>query len=35
MTLDEVESWINTLKDELDLLRIEARQAFDLLAGHA
>jgi hypothetical protein len=35
ITLDEVESWINTLQDELDLLRVEARQAFDVLAGHA
>jgi len=35
MTLDDVESCINKLQDELDLLRVEARRAFDQLAGHA
>ena len=35
MTLDDVESCINKLQDELDLLRVEARRAFDPLAGHA
>jgi hypothetical protein len=35
LTLDELESAINTLQDELDLLRADARRAFDLTAGHA
>ena len=29
MTLDDVESCINKLQDELDLLRVEARRAFE------
>jgi hypothetical protein len=35
MTLDELESAINTLQDELDMLRADARRAFDPTAGHA
>jgi hypothetical protein len=35
MTLDELEGLINALQDELDLLRAEARRAFDSTAGHA
>jgi len=35
MTLDEIEGAINALQDELDLLRADARRAFDLTAGHA
>jgi hypothetical protein len=33
--LDELESAINTLQDELDMLRADGRRAFDLTAGHA
>ena len=33
MTLDELESAINTLQDELDMLRADARRTFDLTAG--
>src|SRR4051794_35895210 len=35
MTLDELESAINGLQDELDVLRADARRVFDLTAGHA
>ncbi len=36
MTLDALEGYINTLQDELDLLRVEARRAFSgANAGHA
>ena len=35
VTLDELEGQINGLQDELDLLRAEARRAFDGRAGHA
>jgi hypothetical protein len=35
MTLEELESAINTLQDELDVLRADARRAFDVTAGHA
>ena len=35
MTLDEIEGAINALQDALDLLRADARRAFDLTAGHA
>jgi hypothetical protein len=35
MTLDELEGQINALQDELDLLRADARRAFELSAGHA
>jgi hypothetical protein len=34
-TLDELESQLNVLQDELDLLRAEARRAFTGTAGHA
>jgi hypothetical protein len=35
MTLDELEGRINALQDELDLLRADARRAFEFTAGHA
>jgi hypothetical protein len=35
MTLDELESCINGLQDELDVLRAEARRAFTRSTGHA
>ena len=35
MTLDELESAINALQDELDVLRADARRAFTVSAGHA
>ena len=35
MILDELESAINALKDELDVLRADARRAFTISAGHA
>jgi hypothetical protein len=35
MTLDELESCINGLQDELDVLKAEARRTFDSCAGHA
>jgi len=35
MTLDELESCINALQDELDVLRAEARRTFDSTASHA
>ena len=35
MTLDVLEGCINTLQDELDLLRAKARQAFMVTAGRA
>ena len=35
MTLDELESCINALQDELDVLRAVARGVFDSTAGHA
>jgi len=34
-TLDELESQIDVLQDELDLLRAEARRALTGTAGHA
>ena len=33
--LDELEACINTLQDELDLMRAQARRIFTLDAGHA
>ena len=35
MTLDQLESCINALQDELDVLRAVARGVFDSTAGHA
>jgi hypothetical protein len=35
MTLDELESEINALQDELDVMRADARRAFTVSAGHA
>jgi hypothetical protein len=35
MTLDELEGAINSLQDELDVLRADARRAFTVSAGHA
>ena len=35
MTLDELESCINALQDELDVLRAEARRTFITTMGHA
>ena len=35
MTLDALESCINALQDELDVLRAAARGVFDSTAGHA
>ena len=35
MTLDELESCINGLQDELDVLRAEARRVFTTRTGHA
>ena len=35
MTLDALESCINGLQDELDVLRAEARQVFTSNTGHA
>jgi hypothetical protein len=35
MTLDELEGAINTLQDELEVLRADARRAFTVSAGHA
>ena len=35
MTLDALESCINALQDELDVLRAVARGVFDSTAGHA
>ena len=35
LTLDELESWINGLQDELDVLRAEARRIFTSHTGHA
>ena len=35
MTLDELESCINGLQDELDVLRAEARRVFTSSTGHA
>jgi len=35
MTLDELESCLNALQDELDVLRAVARGVFDSTAGHA
>jgi len=35
LTLDALESCINTLQDELDVLRAEARRAFTASTGHA
>ena len=34
-TLDQVEGCINTLQDELDVLRAQARRAFSGSVGHA
>ena len=35
MTLDALESCINELRDELDVLRAEARRIFTSTTGHA
>jgi hypothetical protein len=35
VTLDDLESCINALQDELDALRADARRAFTVSAGHA
>jgi hypothetical protein len=35
MTLDELEAYIDVLRDELDILRAEARRTFVSSAGHA
>jgi hypothetical protein len=35
LTLDELESWINGLQDELDVLRAEARRVFTSSTGYA
>jgi len=35
MTLDELESCINSLQEQLDVLRAVARGVFDSTAGHA
>lgn len=35
MTLDELESYINALQDELDMVRVEARRTFTSTTGHA
>jgi hypothetical protein len=35
MTLDELEGAINTLQDELDVMRADARRAFTISVGHA
>ena len=35
MTLDALESCINGLQDELDVLRVEARRVFTSKTGHA
>lgn len=35
MRLDDLESCINALQDELDLLRVRARQVFATVTGHA
>ncbi len=35
MRLDDLEGCINALQDELDLLRVRARQVFGTAIGHA